>query len=44
VGVAICTKAAEVAYANGVSEISVTAADTREIATGVAGSPCAREP
>jgi hypothetical protein len=44
VGVAICNKAAEVAYANGVSAISVTDADAREIANGAMGTPCTRVP
>ncbi len=44
VGVAICRKAAEVAYPSGVATITVTAADAREIAKGVAGSACARVP
>jgi hypothetical protein len=44
VGVSICNKAAEVAYASGVSTITVTAADAREIAAGANGSPCTRVP
>ena len=44
VAVAICNKAAEVAYASGVSAITVTASDTRALATGVAGSACTGQP
>lgn len=42
VGVAICTAAAEVAWAGGVQAIRVTAADTSVLATAEAGAPCAR--
>ena len=44
VAVAICNKAAEVAYASGVSAITVTASDTRQLATGAAGSACTGQP
>ena len=44
VAVAICNKAAEVAYASGVSAITVTASDTRALATGAAGSACTGQP
>ena len=44
VAVAICNKAAEVAYASGVSAITVTASDTRALATGAAGSACSGQP
>jgi hypothetical protein len=42
--VAICNEAAEVAYANGVRAVNVTASDARRIASGAAGSPCAGQP
>ena len=43
-GSAICRKAAEVAFANGVTSISVTAVDARRIATGTPEMGCAGAP
>ncbi len=44
IGLAICDSAAEVAYAGDISSITVTAADTKELAVGIKGQPCIAEP
>jgi hypothetical protein len=43
-GLAICDGAAEVAYTDGVSSISVSAADGKELAIGLKDAPCIGEP
>jgi hypothetical protein len=43
-GLAICDGAAEVAYTDGVSSISVSAKDGKELAIGIKDSPCIGEP
>ena len=43
-GVAICDKAAEVAYDTGLSSITVAAADAKELAIGLESMTCIGEP
>jgi len=43
-GVAICDKAAEVAYDTGLSGITVTAANAKELAAGLQSMTCIGEP
>jgi hypothetical protein len=43
-GLAICDSAAEVAYVDGISSITVSAANNKELAAGLKDAPCIGEP